>query len=192
MIVALEGPRAVGKTTLLTAIQDTLPQIQVFSGFKLKSSYNLDNETGFCDNQKEYIERKINQYNLVDSSKMNLITRGTENVLFYTRTYPIIKGYNDWQVYNKLKEYFIRLNQQRSDLIIYLDANCEVLQDRNKKDTRQRLWFDKELRTWNMMMKSWFMRYNNCIFIETSNLNANEVHDHVFEILNTYINGMYF
>lgn len=191
MIVALEGPRAVGKTTLLNGIQDMLPQVQVFPGFKLETTYNLDEEIGFCNNQKKYIRRKINQYNSVYSSKINMITRGTENVMFYTWAYPVIKCYNSWQVENKLQSDLIRLNQKRSDLIIYLNANNDVLSERNKNDIRERIWFDNELSIWNIMMKSWFMKYDNCIFIETSALSAHEVQDCVCKILNKYNNNIF-
>lgn len=181
--MALEGPRAVGKSTLLAGITKVAPEIKLFPGFKNNSKYEMVEKKGFCDNQKEYIGRKICQYKLDSPEVISIITRGTENVEFFTRTYPVLLGKSEWQIQETLQTQIKMLQENRSDLIIYLDADDSVLCKRNRMDDRQRIWFARELGLWNILMRDWFRKYSYCQFVNTNELSPEMVLSAVLKIL---------
>ena len=94
MIIALEGLRSVGKTTLLNNIGKTNPSIKIFHGYKYHGKhFDLSKAEDFCANQLIYIRQKLEQYATLDNVDTNLITRGTEDIIFYTLNYPRIMGH---------------------------------------------------------------------------------------------------
>ena len=123
----LEGSRAVGKTTLLNNIQKIDSSIKIFHGYKChKKTFSTNIVEGFCANQMIYIQQKLEQYEHVNKTDINLITRGTEDIIFYTLYYPEIMGY-DWDVELRLSRWISQLKSKKSDLIIYLDETDEVI-----------------------------------------------------------------
>ena len=183
MIIALEGARAVGKTTLLNNIQKVDNSIKVFHGYKYRGkNFDLNSVEGFCANQLIYIHQKLEQYATVNDAEINLITRGTEDIIFYTLNYPRIMGC-DWNVESRLDAWISRLKAKKSDAIIYLDATDEIILERNNNDMRNRPNLKNWLILWQDEMRRWFSNYNNCVFVDTSQLIAAEVADKVFELI---------
>lgn len=186
MIIALEGARAVGKTTLLKNIRAVDNSIKVFHGYKYRGkNFDLNNVEGFCANQLIYIRQKLEQYATVNDAETNLITRGTEDIIFYTLNYPRIMGY-DWNVELRLDTWISRLKAKKSDAIIYLDATDEIILERNYNDTRNRPDLENWLTLWHDEMRHWFSSYNNCVFVDTSQLIAEEVADKVLELIKNF------
>lgn len=186
MIIALEGARAVGKTTLLNNIRKVDNSIKVFHGYKYCGrNFELNSVEGFCANQMIYIRQKLEQYATVNDAETNLITRGTEDIIFYTLNYPRIMGY-DWNVELRLDAWISRLKAKRSDVIIYLDAPAEIILERNDNDTRNRSDLENWLTLWQDEMRHWFSSYDNCVFIDTSKLIAAEVADEVLELIKKF------
>lgn len=183
MIIALEGARAVGKTTLLDNIRKVDNSIKVFHGYKYRGkNFDLNSVEGFCANQLIYIRQKLEQYATVDDAETNLITRGTEDIIFYTLNYPRIMGC-DWNVELRLDVWISKLKAKKSDAIIYLDATDEIILKRNDNDTRNRSDLENWLTLWQDEMRHWFSSCNNCVFVDTSQLTATEVADEVFELI---------
>lgn len=186
MIIALEGPRAVGKTTLLNNLSKTNPSIKIFHGYKYHGKhFELSKVDDFCANQLIYIRQKLEQYETLANNDINLITCGTEDIIFYTLNYPRIMGH-DWTVETELHSWILSLQEKKSDAIIYLDATDEVILSRNRNDTRDRFNLENWLALWKDKMRCWFLSYRNCLYIDTSRLKAEEVakkvHDSILDL----------
>ena len=184
MIFALEGPRAVGKTTLLNNLENLNPDIKVFPGYKYQGkSFDMTTFEGFCENQKIYCQQKLRQYSELNDNDINVVTRGTENIIFFSLTYPQIMGYN-WNVISILQNELTELEAAKSDTIIYLDASNEVILARSERDMRQRPNIQCWLELWSNEMRKFFLKQPRCIFIDTNFLTEVEVATEVLKRIN--------
>lgn len=186
-IIALEGVRGVGKTTLLNNLKIIYPNLITIEGFKVENNLQMDIQHEFYKNQKIYINHKIEQYkNFSKYSEDILITRGSENIEMFTKRYPKIYNYN-WDCEKELEKELKQLQNYRSDLIIYLNAKVETIIKRalNDKD-KKRENIEKWLEIWNSEIQNWFKKYKNLIIIETDNKDSMDV---AKEVRNVLING---
>jgi len=183
MIIALQGPRAVGKSTLTENIRNGNRNIVVHEGFKYTGRlFNLDDENEFYENQRIYIRQKIQQYQQLDAAKDNLIVRGAEDIYFYTCQYPKNRGFS-WKVKENIGEELKKLGRYRSDLILYLDATEKMLQIRNTKDTRNRKNLDEWMKDWYMNMRRYFSELGQTRMINTELMNKEEVYQSVISVI---------
>ncbi len=176
MIIALEGPRSVGKTTLINKINKANLDIITHEGFYIKDTPKIiTSEMEFYENQKIYINQKINQYIDMKYKGNHLVVRGIENILEYTLNYPLIHGY-EWDVQKNMKNEIEAMSTFKSDKILYLDASKDVLIERNSNDKiRNRENLTEWIELWSEKMKSVFLEYSYTQFIDTDRIAPEEV-----------------
>jgi len=183
MIIALQGPRAVGKSTLTENIRIENRNIDIHEGFRYTARlFNLDDENEFYENQRIYIRQKIQQYQHLDAAKDNLIVRGAEDIYFYTCHYPKSRGFS-WKVKENLGEELKELGRYRSAFILYLDATEKMLQRRNAGDTRNRKDLDEWMNGWHMDMRRYFSELDQTRMINTELMNKEEVYQSVISVI---------
>lgn len=177
MVISLEGPRAVGKSKLTNSIKHSDVNILVHEGFYIPNTPKIFyNELDFCENQKKYIEQKIEQYDKLDKYTNHLIVRGVEGILQYTLIYPKVYGF-DWNVEEKLDCEIKELKKRSSDKILYLNATIENLINRNSNDRKKvRQNYEKYLSLWYSVLKDCFLEYQNLCLLDTDNMTTDEVY----------------
>lgn len=176
-IFSLSGSKAVGKTTLINGLRDTIPQLQIREGFRqTETGYSLDIEEEFYINQRWYIEREIEEYySFKKNEKPALLLRGPEDVEFYTLHYPFTKGYK-WNVEKNLHTELERLRKCRSDYIIYLDAPVDTIIGRKQNDiTKPRKNMQNWMEWWQPYIDIYMKAFDNTYVYETKDKAANEV-----------------
>lgn len=180
MIVTLEGPRAVGKTTLTDRFIKERNDIIVIEGFYIENTpKTINDEEYFYENQRKYITQKIQQMDSLDENSNYLIVRGPEGIDEYTLTYPKIYGFT-WPVEEVLKKELEELRKRRSDLVLYLDADKNILKQRCLNDkVKIRTNYDDYLNLWYEKMRSSFSKYPNVKLLDTSAMSKNEVYKYV-------------
>ncbi|WP_270771134.1 hypothetical protein [Intestinibacter bartlettii] len=190
MVISLEGPRAVGKSRLTSRIKHSDENILVYEGFYIQNTPKIFyNEIDFCENQKKYIEQKIEQYDKLDKYKDYLIVRGVEGILQYTLIYPKVYGFN-WNVEEKLNCEIEELKKRRSDKILYLDANIINLINRNSNDKKKvRQNYEKYISLWHRKLKKCFLDYENLYLLDTDNMTPYEVYMYTLGLFKEGLNG---
>ena len=175
-IIALEGSRAVGKTTLIENLRIRSPDLLILDGYKYESKkLNLLKENEFLKNQKIYIKQKIEQYRqLKNTAQTALVVRGVENIEFFTLHHPRVYGFN-WDVEKYLRDELNELRNYQSDWILYLDASKETIMKRKNDDVRKRKDMDFWVNNWVIEMKQWFSQYFYTCFVNTDTLSKEEV-----------------
>lgn len=175
-IIALEGSRAVGKTTLVENLRKLYPDLLILKGYKYnQKKFNLLKEDDFCENQKIYINQKIEQYSQLKKIAQNtLVVRGVEDIEFFTLHHPKIYGF-DWDMERNMRDELIELRKYQSDIILYLDASKETILKRKDEDVRKRDDMDFWLNNWLLNMKQWFSQYSYTHFVDTDTLSKEEV-----------------
>lgn len=184
-IFALEGPKGVGKTTLLKNLKILCPDLDIFEGFQLnKSECNLNSKTKFYVNQKIYINQKISQYKEIRNTKNNsIVTRGTENILMFTLKYSSLYNFK-YNSKKKLKKEIKNLNLYKSDLIIYLDAsNKNILKRCSNDNIKNRKNIEEWMKLWIIQLKNWFKKYDYLKIIDTNNKSPMDVAKEVKKII---------
>lgn len=172
MMIALEGPKAVGKSTLTAGLDGN--GIVVMEGFSLAPLQEPDEDT-FCQNQALYIRQKIEQLRSLREATDYLIVRGPENILHYTLYYPLIK-HKKWNVQEKLQDEIAELRQFKSDRILYLNASQECLLERAHLDPKkQRVALTQWLNDWYEPLYRYFSRIPYSFILNTECMTPDEV-----------------
>lgn len=177
VVFSLSGSKAVGKTTLIKGLRNTILGLQVREGFRqTDTGFCMDIEEEYYANQRWYINREINEYiSYKKCGQPVLLLRGPEDVEFYTVHYPITKGFS-WDVEKNLYKELKKLRECRSDYIIYLDATEDVvLHRKNSDETKPRKNMQNWMSNWQPYLEPYMKSIEYTKIIDTSNLTAEEV-----------------
>lgn len=177
IIVSLSGSKAVGKTTLINGLKRTIPKLQIREGFRqTNTGYSLNIEQEYYMNQRWYIRREIEEYQLFrNNNNPTLLLRGPEDVEFYTLHYPKTKGFK-WNVEANLQKELKELRRCRSDFIIYLDAPEEIiLQRKINDDTKPRKNMKNWMQNWQPYIESYMKKIEYTYVFDTEKKDVEEV-----------------
>lgn len=175
LIISIEGSRAVGKTTLLTGLQELFPSAFIRKGFERSSKkFNMETEKGFLSCEKWYIEREIKTVKKLRNQQLSLIARGPESIEFHCLNFPRLKC-KDWNISTLLDKELTLLRKQRSDKILYLSASITTLKKRAQLDKKTRFGLDEWFDIWYPEMESFFLSLPHVHILNTDSLNPENV-----------------
>lgn len=174
MILSIQGPQAIGKSTALRWVQNHLQSVHcvyenpypiVRERDNLK--YDITTESGFVSNQKLFIDAEIKRYRSLPDSLV-IFDRGPEDTECYSVNYPKVIG-KDWDTEELLRQELNHLRHLCSiDAILYLTTSEEVLQTRMLNDTsRRRSSFN--IRAFRIY-EEWYREKENVEFIDISEM----------------------
>jgi hypothetical protein len=103
LVLSLQGPQAVGKTTVLRRLQKRLPGVH----FDFENPYpvvakrnrlglDINTKAGFIANQSLFIKAECQRYRSLPEGRV-VMDRGPEDSEFYTLTHPQRLGV-DWDI----------------------------------------------------------------------------------------------
>lgn len=177
-IITLSGTRCVGKSHIVKQL------VELLSGWYIRenptepisSQYNTCIEEEYYENERLYINRQLQEYtDLRRLNKNAILVRGPEDLRFYIEKYPKTIG-KKWNVEKALSDELKDLEECKSDLIIFLYAKKEIIQKRCKEDLeKRRNSIDDWLNNWHDDIFFYMQNKENCIFIDTSNMQVSEV-----------------
>ena len=148
MIFEVEGPSAVGKTTLINAlIRNGYKGIDESPPDKRPLKKSLNNKLtplDFLRNQLWYADDALARYAKIseqtDDVSCGLLDMGMFHVACYTWLFPVLSGY-DWSVYEKFKDYIQKQSTEiknQARRMIYIDADLKTLCERKENDQYRR------------------------------------------------------
>lgn len=187
-IVSLQGPMAVGKTTVACRLERRLKDVHfnyedpyplVAERNRLRLDINM--EDGFIQNQKLFIQAACDRYDRLPAGSV-VMDRGPEDTECFTLSYPLRIGVN-WDVLSALAPELAELKERRSDHVLYLTASPEILLLRKHSDvTRGRRAFDLEAFS---IYEDWFRQNTDAVFVDVGLLAPDEVEELMYEMITT-------
>lgn len=179
-IVLVLGPHGVGKTTLFNYARKQNEMI-VFDGFQIPvKNLDLSIPEQFCLYQEKYIDLiRENNLEIKQSNKNGFVNRSIEESSYYY--YFHTKKDEVFEHYNYIFEQF---KDSKVDLIIYLDAKRNVLEERYLNDKHRDLeetleWYRNEY----SMYEEYWKNYDNVKVVNTENKSTEELYDEIQTIL---------
>ena len=163
MVLSLQGPMAVGKTTacryaekhrkdLYVSYEDTAPIIDEVRRRNLKQNEHDD----YLEIQRIWIRAMIDRYRQAEKHSLSLMDYGPEEIEFHTIFYPRSIGKN-WEIETELKNELKELRACKVSSILFLDATEPELRRRKEGDeTRSRESFDRFLGNMLDLKRKWF------------------------------------
>lgn len=189
LILSISGCKAVGKTTLIKELKRRIPDLLVREGFrKINTGFNTLVENEYYENQKLYIKREILEFeNFKKVNSPIILLRGPEDLIFYTLHYP--KIYNkSWDVEKNLANELFQLRKYKSNKILYLDADLDIILKRKINDiTKKRENMNQWLLNWQPYIEKYIKSLDNTEILSTNNLNSEEVLNYTINLLNSII-----
>lgn len=194
MLFSLAGLRGVGKTTLYNNLRERYPHFIYLGTYERKKylqQYKIpkpkDEVTYYCA-QKIYmgfIFNILGSYN--QEEKIIIMDRGPEYSEFYTKFYPIIKGY-DWNVEANMHKELKELKNYKSDYILFLDAPEKILAKRRVYDEKNRRLKTGDEILNSQEMRNFFIKKARTRVINTGSLSEKEVLKLTIEWISKCIN----
>ncbi|MBM7636653.1 deoxynucleoside kinase [Streptococcus saliviloxodontae] len=191
MIISIQGSMAVGKTTLVTYLQNIIPEAYVSYEdigpvVEEVSARELDKHLfrDYVAIQRLWIQHEIKRYDKVKDKPLVLMDFGAEEIEFYTLNYPLAIG-EDWDVSGALSEEIAELRSCLPDVIIFLEASDDTLKERRIADkSRRRQFFDFQLERLLPLKRAWFKQQDRGVhMINTDDLSVEEVAQEVLKVL---------
>ena len=173
-VIAVEGSRAVGKTTLLRALSEVFPRAFVREGFEKSSvHFDMNSEEGFCACEKWYIEREIETFAKLPEGLV-LLARGPESIEFHCLNYARLSG-KTWDASQRLAHDIVCLRQCRSNRVLYLSASIDILKDRARADSKRRDGLEEWFEVWHPAMELFFLSLPHVNVLRTDGCCADDV-----------------
>lgn len=182
LILSLQGCMAVGKTTVLRLLQETLPDINI--------SYEMHNDINFKINQRklnkneyeDYLEiqklwlaNEVERWNDAQKYKYTVMDFGGEEIEFYTLNYPESIGM-DWIIEERLRNELEEVRECLPSRILFLNASENTLRKHKENDTtRSRNFFEHHLQYLLPLKKKWFIGRGDTDILNVDNLSKEEV-----------------
>ncbi len=183
MVISLQGPQAIGKTTVTKRLQQRLPK----ANFSFENPYpivaqrnkqKLDLSTlhGFSQNQKLFIEAECKRYeNLPDG--LTIMDRGPEDTECYTLNYPKTIG-ADWDMETILADDLKKLRKCKVDHILYLAADDHTLIKRKQMDSsRRKSTFQLDH---FIIYEKWYRKHPRAEFLEVEGMSLDQVEEKIY------------
>lgn len=197
IILSLQGCMAVGKTTAVNYIRNTVPYVNIDledneDVIKQIKLWNLDKNTfdDYIEIQKLWIEKEIFRWEKAQKYNCSIMDFGAEEIEFYTINYPKSIGAN-WNVKDKMHNELEKLRKCMPNRILFLDASESVLRRYKDNDkTRSRNFFEYHLKYLLPLKKKWFLQKENVDVLNVDNLGENEVDKEVKAWIDNYISNM--
>jgi len=186
--VTISGPMAVGKTTIIKKIiennnnayaifENAVANNQLFNSICKRESSILTLDF----KQLIYINDIIERKEKADKDIL-IFDKGLEDIIFYWNR-ELELNYNDIKNKSILPIIKNQINNEFSNLIIYLDANDKLLYSRKKNDkSRSRNFFDKYMKNFRDEEKKYFKSLN-AHFIDTDLLTIDEIAKQIEDII---------
>lgn len=178
-VICIAGSHAVGKTTLFNKIKNECPNIGLIDGYIIdKGNLDLSNEKDYIQYELKYIKRLNEDYDSIRKGiKDTVVIRSFEDTMYYLEHQETVKS--SWNLEEVKKSI-----DMKSDLIIFLDANIDVLKRRANNDKFRDLtstldWYEH----WHESYVKFWKSIPNCIIIDTTYLNSDEVFERVINII---------
>lgn len=186
--VTISGPMAVGKTTIIKKIiennKNTYPIFEnaVANNQLFNSICKREGSILTLDfKQLIYINDIIERKEKADKDIL-IFDKGLEDIVFYWNR-ELELNYNDIKNKSILPIIKNQINNEFSNLIIYLDANDKLLYSRKKNDkSRSRNFFDKYMKNFRDEEKKYFKSLN-AHFIDTDLLTIDEIAKQIEDII---------
>lgn len=192
-IISIQGPRAVGKSSLIDALKDnsdfSLTTMKEFGYEERKKrdlfQFDLTIKAHFLRNQEIFFQGEYLRYKKIMkiSTDYLVLDRGPEDTLCFSEIYPKIinKGWNIQRELQELKNKYIKYE---SDIIIYLDASIDIIKQRQINDNRKiRSNFSDYISSYYKLEKEYFLKIPTTIYINTMNSTTKNVYEIVVEHL---------
>ena len=175
-VILLLGSHGVGKSSLL-AYAETKEEFLVFEGFKISSEgYSLSNLDDFTDYQNKYLRESSRICEKIKKANKNgIVIRSIEESSFYYHVHPCA------QLAVKRYQEEIAQNQYcGADILIYLDAEYRVLQerclhDKNRNQESSRKWYQTQF----SLYENYWKNYPGVKIIDTTSLQIQELYERI-------------
>ena len=185
-VISLQGPQAVGKTTVARRLQRKMTDVHFYFedpypvvAKGMSMGLDINTKDGFIESQRLFIEAECDRYERLPCGRI-VMDRGPEDVECFTLVYPKTLG-ADWNIECALSKELSRLRARRSDHILYLSASRQVLLRRKEADAgRRRGFFDL---TRMAFFEQWFREHTRAEFVDVTDSAPNEVEQRVREWL---------
>ncbi len=186
--VTISGPMAVGKTTIIKKIiennnnayaifENAVANNHLFNSICKRESSILTLDF----KQLIYINDIIERKEKADKDIL-IFDKGLEDIIFYWNR-ELELNYYDIKNKSILPIIKNQINNEFSNLIIYLDANDKLLYSRKKNDkSRSRNFFDKYMKNFRDEEKKYFKSLN-AHFIDTDLLTIEEIAKQIEDII---------
>ena len=188
--MSVQGPQAVGKTSVLRSIQKRRPEVtflfenpQPLVVERDARGLDISTKQGFIENQRLFIEAELHRWQSLGAGCF-VFDRGPEDTECYTRCYPIVTR-NDWDVERELATELEALKCCRPERLLYMKARGDILIKRRENDrTRARRSFDL---TAFEIYEDWYLRNLNVDVLDVSDLDPEEVEATVEEWIMAWV-----
>jgi thymidylate kinase len=184
MIVSVEGFKGVGKTTLIAGLKAEFPHFLCTTGeqklqcLKMNPLKEGDAESNFYFTRRILVAYFSDIWERRTPGQTIIFDRGPEELEYFTLHYPRQLGC-DWNVEKNLNRELDVLRRMKSDLIVFLDVEEEVLSQRRRSAAKKRSGDAGTDLLNSKHMRSFFERLPCVRFLDTSSLNPCAVVDAV-------------
>ena len=159
--IDIDGPSAVGKTTLIHQLYSEIPNVSFVDELLMQKSNpysQWETSEDFLKKQLWFFENTLKRYMITSDAKrgdVQINDIGIIDVIIHTVIFPIVNEL-PWNVFTQFKNYIIN-NYQNIDLaniVVYLYASEQILRQRKSNDTlRKRNAFESNIRLYPLQKK---------------------------------------
>lgn len=189
-IISLQGPMAVGKTSILERLACKIPDAKVFYedirhplAIIKENQWNKDVFEDYIKCQKTFILHELDRYQKYANDSLVFLDYGAEELWFYTINYPKTRGF-DWPIASAMEKELSQLKDCFPDKVILLDADKSVLLKRKENDKmRHRQFFSYSTEYLYPLKRTWLAEFPNITTIDTSYLTIDQVVNQICEVL---------
>lgn len=190
-IISIQGPQAVGKSTLISNLQQEFKrgvlqgvQVEEKKPFNFPDQYNLENPEEFLKNQRIYFANELKRWEMLKNFKCYgvILDRGPEDTICFSYIFPrFLRA--EWNIDAHIPALTKRYIKNTSHRIIYLTASYESIQARKLLDTtRDRNYCISSSEYWKLE-KDYFASLDKTIIIDTTNCSQLEVTNICLDVL---------
>lgn len=189
-IFSLQGPHAVGKTTLFKNLINSYNDLSFGRlHFNKKDKVQIEgivlsNYSDFRLNQECYFKQEQYRWHQLKEEVCEgiVLDRGPEDTICFSYTYPRFINAN-WNIDDLIPGFISKYIHQFSNKIIYLYATYEIIQKRMDSSVNRKRQVFEEREALFVLEKRYYESLGNTIFIDTSALSAADLVNQVMEII---------
>jgi len=194
-VFSIQGPHAIGKSTLLQQIAAANLGIRVcretvadLENRKVAERLDMAVLEDFCTNQRRFIRWEIERYRSYHPGEVVVVDRGPDSTEFFTLNFPKVMGL-PWDATMALSPDLRALRRCSADRLLYLCAREAVIRQRAASDDRVRPTFDRWLTLFESEARKWFALNPRCVFFDTSAMDPTGLRDYVLHWLRRELLG---
>lgn len=195
LIIDIDGPSAVGKTTILRTFENLNDVVVEEEILKSKKSpiIKILNREDFLNNQLWFLNESIRRYNVSNKfgETLKINDLGIIDILLHTKYYPASINKN-WDILEELCGYIIEKNIDFNiDFIFYLTAKNETLINRKNQDKlNSRTHHEENMRLLNQK-ESFYKKLEyyypeSVFFINSDKANPNNINQNIRLLIEKY------